>query len=61
MEKTYEKITIDEISLDNKFFKGCAIATIDSEMYKTMNDKSAYDKFGDEIEENYLRNVKKFN
>ena len=60
MEKTYEKINLQEDnSMENKFFKGCREATIDSEMYKTMNDKSDYDRIGDMVEENYLKNVRK--
>lgn len=55
IEKTYEKINLDDNSLDDKFFKGCREATIDSEMYKTMSDKNEYDRLGDMIEENYLK------
>lgn len=58
IEKTYEKINLDDNSLEDRFFKGCREATIDSEMYKTMNDKGEYDKLGDLVEENYLRNVR---
>ena len=51
---------MEDNSLEDRFFKGCREATIDSEIYKNMKDKSDYDKLGDLVEENYLKNVRKF-
>jgi hypothetical protein len=59
IEKTYEKVNLDDNSLEDKFFKGCREVTIDSELYKSMSNKEEYDKLGNTIEENYLRNVRK--
>jgi hypothetical protein len=61
IEKTYEKLNLNDNTLEDKFFKGCREVTIDSELYKTMRNKAEYDKLGDIIEESYLRNVRKFN